>query len=271
MIDPHLLLTLAIKIVATAVLVIGALKAAEGAGPFWGALIISLPVSVGPTYFILALDHDAAFVAQSALVSLAGTTTIGLFLLAYAGLASVAGVLVSLSGSIAAWALSSLLVGQFSWNAATATLANFAVFGMGGWATRRLAASGAPLGRRDKRWFETPLRALLVGLLVASVTSISYAIGPKATGLLAMFPIASGSLGGILQPRFGGRSVAPIMASALRTVPSLAAGLLIITLTVEPWGKVVSLSTALTATLAWPLGLIALRARRRSRLAAASA
>jgi len=268
--EHSLLFALTIKIVAVAALVIGALTAAERAGPFWGALIVSLPVSVGPTYLILALDHDSGFIARTALESLAGNAAIGLFLVAYALLGAGRGVAAALGGSIAVWAVASVLVGQISWIAATATLANLAVFGIGAWATRRQAASGAALGRRDKSWYETPLRALSVGLLVASVTSVSYAIGPRATGLLAMFPIASASLAGILHPRFGGRAVVPIMASAIRTVPSLAVGLLIITLTIEPWGKIGSLSAALLATLAWPMGLVALRARQRSRMAVAS-
>jgi hypothetical protein len=262
-------LALAVKMVATSILVVGALAAAERAGPFWGALIVALPVSVGPTYLILAIDHDEQFIARSALASLAGNAAIGLFLLAYARIGSRLGAVFSLIGSIAVWAAASLLVTRISWTAATAALANLVVFGGGAWATRRLAKSGSPLGRRAKRWYEAPMRALLVGLLVASVTSISYAIGPRATGILAMFPIVSVSLAGILHGRFGGKAVVPIMASTIRTVPSLALGLLVIMLTVEPWGKLPSLSAALVATLAWPMGLVAFRLRGQSRPARA--
>ncbi len=43
---------------------------AERSGPLIGALVATLPVSAGPVYVFLALDHDAAFIAQSALASL---------------------------------------------------------------------------------------------------------------------------------------------------------------------------------------------------------
>lgn len=50
---------------ATAFVVVGATVAAEVAGPFWGGLIVSLPVAAGPAYVMLALQHDAAFRADA--------------------------------------------------------------------------------------------------------------------------------------------------------------------------------------------------------------
>ena len=35
-----------------------------------GALVATLPISAGPSYIFLAIDHDAAFIAEGALASL---------------------------------------------------------------------------------------------------------------------------------------------------------------------------------------------------------
>lgn len=45
-----------IRALTTALLVLSASVAAEMAGPFWGALIASLPVSAGPAYVFLAMQ-----------------------------------------------------------------------------------------------------------------------------------------------------------------------------------------------------------------------
>jgi hypothetical protein len=255
-------LPLAVKIIATAILVISALSAAERSGPFWGALIVALPVSAGPTYVILAIDHDAHFLAESAIHSLAANAAIGLFLVAYTRLGVRHGGAVSLGGALAVWLAAALIIFSMRWTVATAAVLNLAIFGAGVSTTRNLAHMPGPAAANGNRWHEIPLRGLLVGLLVASVTTVSYLIGPKATGILAMFPVALASLAIIMHPRFGGPAVVPVMASSLRTVPSLACGLLVIALTAERWGKAASLAAALVAALTWAGGLILVRARR---------
>jgi Ca2+/H+ antiporter len=54
---------LTIKMVVTALFVTLATVIAERLGPTVGALVATLPVSAGPVYVFLALDHDAAFIS----------------------------------------------------------------------------------------------------------------------------------------------------------------------------------------------------------------
>ena len=63
-------LTIAVKMAIGASVVIAATLAAERAGPLIGALVATLPVSAGPSYFFLAFEQDAQFFSQSALGSL---------------------------------------------------------------------------------------------------------------------------------------------------------------------------------------------------------
>src|SRR5216110_1947739 len=79
--DLAFILTLALRMAVTAAFVVSASVITERSGPVIGALIATLPISAGPSYVFLALDHDAAFVAEGALASLpinAATIFLGL-------------------------------------------------------------------------------------------------------------------------------------------------------------------------------------------------
>jgi len=68
--DLYFALTLIVKMVVTAAFLLAATITAERAGPLIGGLVSTLPISAGPVYIFLALDHDAHFIAQSALGSI---------------------------------------------------------------------------------------------------------------------------------------------------------------------------------------------------------
>src|SRR5262245_47338184 len=79
--DLTFLLMLAVRMAIAAGFVVSASVIAERSGPAIGALVATLPISAGPAYAFLALDHDAAFIAQGALASLpinAATIVLGL-------------------------------------------------------------------------------------------------------------------------------------------------------------------------------------------------
>ena len=71
----------------TAAFVVAATVTAERAGPLVGGLVATLPIGAGPVYVFLALDHDAHFIAQSALGSLATNALNVVFALVYTLLA----------------------------------------------------------------------------------------------------------------------------------------------------------------------------------------
>ena len=68
--DLAFILILALRMAMTAAFVVSASVITERSGPVIGALVATLPISAGPSYVFLALDHDAAFIAEGALASL---------------------------------------------------------------------------------------------------------------------------------------------------------------------------------------------------------
>lgn len=252
-----------VKALATALVVTLASVVAEAAGPIWGALAASLPVSAGPTYVFLAMQHDRAFVAASALGGLAANAATMGFLAVYARRAgarlgphapSRARVL---GPATAVWFALALASQHVAWTAATATLLNVGAFALGLRAIRGVpAATPGPDVRVPRRWFDLPLRAAAVALFVVAVVVASAALGPAATGTAASFPVVFTVVFLVLHARLPGTTRALLAATALRAMGGFGLMLLVLHLAVVPWGAPAALSLALLTTLAWSAGLL---------------
>lgn len=257
-----LLLPLLVKVAAAAFVVVVASIAAEKAGPFFGGVISSLPVSTGPAYVLLAIEHDDAFIAGSTLSSLVSNGAMILFLAALVRVAPRHGLAATVLGTSALWiGVAAGLRAAADWTLPAAIALNLACYGLAFTLVRRRTEDG-PRKTARARWYDIPARAALVGVLVATVTSLSHAIGPAATGIAAIYPIALTSLTVILHRRLGGAAVAAAMRSALLTNPGFALSLLTAHLAAEPFGRAAALTAALAVSLAWAGGLLVSRARR---------
>ena len=252
---------LALKIVLTMAVVLAAALTAERAGPFFGALIACLPVSAGPSYVLLALQSTPLFIAQSALSSAAGSAAAAVFLAVYVLLAPRHGVLVSWGSALAFWIAGAGLIRLPTWNSAGAALLNAVAYGGAIWLTGRIEL-GLPARPSERRWFDLPLTAVLVALLVVSVVGLSARLGPSLTGIAALFPVTFSSVILALHPRLGGRVAAATMASALRAMPGFALGCLVLHLAAVPFGSGPGLAMALGAMLSWSGALILWRMRK---------
>src|SRR5512141_1133810 len=101
--DLYFALTLIVKMAITAAFVLAATITAERAGPVVGGMVATLPIGAGPVYVFLAMDHDAHFIAQSAVASLAINAANATLAVVYALLAQKRSLAVSLSGAMLAW------------------------------------------------------------------------------------------------------------------------------------------------------------------------
>jgi len=258
-------LPLLLRAVTSALIVVVASVAAEATGPFWGGLIISLPISAGPAYAMLALQHDADFIAAGALSSLAANAATFVLLTAIALLAPHLRRGAVMAGALSAWATALLLIQSVNWSLAGALLLNLGLILLASALTRDAArgpqAAAGPLRRR---WYELPARAALVGAVVATVVTGSRVLGPRVTGMAAVFPIAFSSFAFLVLPRLGGTASAAVMASAIRAMPGFALALLALHLCARPFGAWVGLAAMVATSLVWSGGMMAVR-RQRSR------
>jgi hypothetical protein len=259
--SPDLLfwLALALKMAVTAGFVIVAAMVAERAGPAVGALVATLPVAAGPAYFFVALDHDAAFISVSAIGSIAAHAATGLYALAYVVLAQRCGVALSVGGAVAVWFGAAWLLRSVPWTFSGIAAVNLASYALCIALTARYRHVRVPgLGRR---WFDVPLRAVMVACLVAAVVGLSGRVGPVVTGLLAVFPIVMTSLMIIFQPRVGGPATAALIAHTMWGLVGFSACLFTVHLATVPFGTWPGLALALAVSVAWNLSLYGLRRR----------
>src|SRR6478752_3992053 len=122
--DLAFILTLALRMAVTAAFVVSASVITERAGPVIGALVATLPISAGPSYVFLALDHDAAFVAEGALASLPINAATIFLAFTYAALAQRFVLWVSAGAAIAVWLVLATIIRHFEWTLPAGVIVN---------------------------------------------------------------------------------------------------------------------------------------------------
>jgi hypothetical protein len=255
LISPDLIfiLTLALRMAVTAAFVVSASVITERSGPVVGALVATLPISAGPSYVFLALDHDAAFIAEGALASLpinAATIFLGL---TYVVLAQRRSAIVSCLGAVAVWIALAAIIRSVQWTLAGGLIVNAIAFAICVPLLDRFRHVKMPLITR--RWYDIPLRASLVATLVATVVTLSGWVGPKVSGMIALFPVVFTSMMLILHPRIGGRPTAAVIANSGWGLMGLGVAIAVLHVAALRFGSVVGLSLALMICVGWNLGL----------------
>ena len=251
--------TLIVRMAVTAAFLLAATVTAERAGPLVGGLVATLPISAGPVYIFLALDHGAHFIGASALGSLVSNGINIVFALTYALLAQRRSLAVSLSGAFAVWIALSWLTGLVPWNLPAAIVFNVAVLAVSLWLSASLRHVTSP--QVKARWHELLMRAAMVALLVGTVVTLSYHIGPVASGNLAVFPIVLTSIIIILHRRVGGPATAAVMANAVIGLGGFGIACIALNLTADLLGAVLALSLTLAVSVG--CNLLVFMARRR--------
>ena len=254
---------------ATGVVVVLASILAEAIGPFWGALLVSLPVASGPVYAFMALNHGRDFIAGAALNGFAATAATGLCRLGNARRAPGGALGRAFIPAVLAWLAAAVPIAAVAWMPPTATLLNMVVYGAGV-ALSRPTARHAETARGTatvRRWLALLLRAVAVALFAAAVLALGAALGPARTGVIAAFPVTLASTFVILHRQIGGVAAGQMASTAIRGVFGFGLTLLTLHLLVQPWGAGLALLAALLMSLAWSAGLLAVRHRAAPRAA----
>jgi hypothetical protein len=246
----------AIKMSITALFVSVATIAAEKLGAAVGALVATLPVSAGPVYVFLALDHDAAFISASALASLALNAATAIYVTVYVLLAQRRGIWISVPLALAAWFAAALLFGPIHWAAWEALVLNLIIFVLC-FIVERYSHVRMPPTKRT--WYDFMIRAGMVALLVGAVLMLSFRIGPAGSGILAVFPVIYTSIMVILHRRVGGPATAAVLANAIPGLAGFGMALLTLHLAAVPLGSASALLIALFVSVAWNLMLYVLQ------------
>ncbi len=247
------ILTLVLRMAITAAFVVTASVITERSGPVIGALVATLPISAGPSYVFLALDHDAAFIAEGALASLPINAATILLGLTYVVLAQRRSALVSCGAAVAVWIALASLIRSVQWTLAGGLIVNAIAFAICVPLLQRYRHVKMPMVAR--RWYDIPLRASLVATLVATVVTLSGWVGPKISGIIALFPVVFTSMMLILHPRIGGPPTAAVLANSAWGLMGLGVAIAVLHVAALQFGSVIGLSLALATCVSWNLVL----------------
>jgi hypothetical protein len=251
---------LATKMVVTALFVSVATIVAERLGATVGALVATLPVSAGPVYVFLALDHGPAFISVSAVASLALNAATAIYVTVYVLIAQRRSIWISISLAFAVWLAAALVLGPVHWTAWSAFVLNLVVFALCLLIVEPFRLVRMPPTTRP--WYDFVIRASMVALLVGLVVTLSFRIGPAGSGVLAVFPVIYTSIMVILHCRIGGPATAAVLANAVPGLAGFGAALLTLHLTAVPLGSAAALVVALGVSVAWNAVVYATRRHR---------
>lgn len=252
-------LALALKMAVTAGFVVAASMIAEKSGPAVGSMIATLPIAAAPSYVFLALDHDAAFIARSALGSLSANAVTGIFALVYVVVAQRHRLIVSLVAALGVWFAAAFAFSAVNWEIVSVVAFNVAVFAVCIPLVMQYCHVAMP--RVSRQWYDMPLRAVMVACLVAIVVGTSSMVGPSITGLLAVFPIVLTSLMLIFQPRIGGPATAALLANTVWGLAGFSTALVVLHLAAIAFGTWIAYALSLATSMLWNFAVWLVRRR----------
>jgi hypothetical protein len=252
---------LVMKMLTSATIVVGASLVVERSGPFLGAMIVTLPISAGPAYVFLAVDHGSTFIAASALSGLPVSAATVVYMVVYAATAQRFGVLASVGSALGVWAISIAIILREQWSLGSALALNIAVYALAIPLARKFSTAAVP-GAPKKRVWDVPFRAALVMTVVGVTLVAGRTLGPSIAAVAALAPVVLISVALILQPRVGGAAAASVVANGVPGMLGFVGALSLLHLCAVRLGAAVALILALALSIGWNASLIALRRRR---------
>lgn len=246
------------KMLTSAAIVVAASLIVERSGPFLGAMILTLPISAGPAYAFLAIDHGSEFIAASALSGLPVSAATVIYMVVYAAAAQRFGMLASIGSALGVWAISIAIILQGQWSLGSGLALNVAVYAVAIPLARRFSATSTRVVSKKGAW-DVPFRAALVMGVVGVTLLVGRAFGPSIASVAALAPVVLISMGLILQPRFGGSAAASVVANGVPGMLGFVGALSVLHLGAVRLGSAAALILALAISVGWNATLIGLR------------
>ncbi len=243
-----MILELAVKMAATAIVVIAVTLAVARVGSRIGGIIAGTPIVLGPAFFFLGHEQSAMFVAAAAVSALHALTATLLFTMVYVLAAARYGAIASLGLGVLGWIVGAVVFTAVPGGVALAVSTYAVVFVLVTLIQRRTRLPSA-IARAPARWPDLLLRGAVAGALVAMATTAAALAGPKVSGTLTGFPIGFLVIGLTLHQRFGAAVARATVAAAQRGMFSLVAFAATAALAAPAFGGVAAFYCSLAASI----------------------
>jgi hypothetical protein len=180
--------TLLLKLVLVPGLIALVTLAGRRFGPRVGGWLNALPLVAGPVLFFLALEQGQAFVARAALSTLAGLAAVAAFAVIYSWAAIARPWWVCVPIGWTAFAALTVAVQAIPWTAVSGLALALGAFGVAPFLLSPVPEAPAPAPA--PAW-DLPLRMAAAVVLVLVVTGLATWLGPRLSGAITPFPIAT--------------------------------------------------------------------------------
>ena len=237
---------LLLKLVLVPLLIAGITLAGQRWGPGVAGWLSGFPVVSGPILFFLALEHGPAFAAQAACGTLSAVPGILSFILAYSWAATRLPWPPSLIAGFAAYAVMLSALNALAPSlplAAGITLAALLI------ARPLFPRLGPPKPGAPASRLNVALRMVMGAILVLLVTRFAASLGPRLSGMLALFPVLGSVLAVFSQRLVGVEFTVLLLRGMVLGFYSFAVFCVVLALGLPAWGIATGFSLALVAAL----------------------
>jgi hypothetical protein len=235
-------------------------------GPALAGWLSGFPIVTGPILLFVALEQGADFAAVAAAGALAGGLAWMSFALGYAWAATRMSWLFALFASLCAYLAVGMAVIVAAPPLALVVAMVAAAVVLAPLLFPRLTQ---PIGRAASSSVELFARMLAGGAMTGAVTHLSPALGPKFSGLLAVFPVMGIVLAAFSHRTSGNIFTIRLLRSMVYGFYAFIAFCLTVTLALHVMPVGVAFSLALCISLTVHFGVLWFMRRARQRLAAA--
>jgi len=236
-----------LKIVLAPTLVASVTVAAGRWGPRIGGWLTALPVVAGPTLCFYAIEQGHGFAAQAAQATLVGLAAVAAHSVAYARSCRRVSWPVSVTLGWLAFAGATLVLYQVQPNlilSLVLALASIAI------AERALPSRQPVSGAGGNAWRDLLMRMLAAAALVFALTSLADRLGPRLTGFLTPFPVATAIIAAFTHAEHGADAVVSYFHGFLPALNSFALFCFVFAIGLVPLGLPLSIAVALSLQLA---------------------
>lgn len=259
-------MTLLLKLVLVPGLIALVTLAGRRFGPRLGGWLNALPLVAGPVLFFLALEQGDAFVARAAQATLAGLAAVAAFSVIYAWTAVARAWWVCVLVGWTAFAVLTVALQAVAWTAASGLALALAAFAIAPFTLPEFA--DAPIPAPAPAW-DLPLRMVAAVALVLGVTGLAAWLGPRLSGAITPFPVATTILLAFTHAQQGAPAAVGFLRAFLPAMWSFALFCFVLAVGVVGLGRDLAFLLALAVHLAvqgvvW-LGLDALASRGSAR------
>jgi GMC oxidoreductase len=237
-------LLLLLKLTLSPLLIIVVTLATRRWGMAMGGWLASLPINAGPILLFYALEQGTSFAASAAHFTISSVVGVATSCLAYGWIAQKYHWPICLLGAWAAFFATVALLRLFPMTLVPALVVSIVVL----FVARKLLPAVGPIAVPSIRpRFDLPMRIAATLALILSLTYLAGWLGPRLSGLLTAFPVASAVVGAFSHAQQGRDAAVSFFRGMLGGMHGFCVFCAVLSLTLQRYGVPAAFALALSA------------------------